>query len=615
VAAAAGGVLYGLTYVPAFFIDNREEYISYGSQIGLSFLSNIAMTYGCKLLGVYEARGGGLTWGNFYKPPTKDTDLTFLHVLTMLFFDSIIYMLLTFYLENVFPGQYGTPLKWNFPFKPSYWRGLANPDQNFEKTKYSTSRMESARSKEGDVSENMEFFEEEPTDSKCIVKVNDLSKTFKLSHGKTKKAVRQLNFNMYENEIFVLLGHNGAGKTTTMSMLTGFIPCTSGDAVINGHSIRTNISGVRTSMGLCPQFNILFGSLTVDEHFYFFSRLKGLNDKESKAESKKMQESLDLTEKKNFQSHQLSGGMKRKLSVGIALCAGSKYVILDEPTSGMDPSARRELWEVLEHYKNQCTILLTTHYMDEADYLGNRIAIMNKGKIRCSGSPLFLKNKFGVGYHVVLTKLPHCDVEKLKSVFTSHVPEAVLEKQAGAELSFLLPFNTSSAFPALFKTLDDQQHELAISGYGATITTLEEVFLRVNEDGGDTNSEHEEALSSPDPIRKTSHSSQNQSNNAVLPSAGVSMNGNSNKDQVNELMSNGSAPSLLLSGYEFNQGAVLWGQQFWALFLKRWIHFKRNYKHSLWTLITKRQLFIQIMVLMNWQKVTLINLNRITYRC
>ena len=86
-------------------------------------------------------------------------------------------------------------------------------------------------------------------------------------------AVRQLNFNMYENEIFVLLGHNGAGKTTTMSMLTGFIPCTSGDAVINGHSIRTNISGVRTSMGLCPQFNILFGSLTVDEHFYFFSRV------------------------------------------------------------------------------------------------------------------------------------------------------------------------------------------------------------------------------------------------------------------------------------------------------------------------------------------------------
>ena len=78
---------------------------------------------------------------------------------------------------------------------------------------------------------------------------------------------------MYENEIFVLLGHNGAGKTTTMSMLTGFIPCTSGDAVINGHSIRTNISGVRTSMGLCPQFNILFGSLTVDEHFYFFSRV------------------------------------------------------------------------------------------------------------------------------------------------------------------------------------------------------------------------------------------------------------------------------------------------------------------------------------------------------
>jgi ATP-binding cassette subfamily A (ABC1) protein 3 len=113
---------------------------------------------------------------------------------------------------------------------------------------------------------------------------------------------------------------------------------------------------------------------------------------------------VGVDDKRNALAYQLSGGNKRKLSVAIALCGGSKFVLLDEPTSGMDLSARRQLWNMLKVYKKDRIILLTTHYMDEADILGDRIAIMAKGKISCVGSSIFLKSKFGVGYNLTLVK-------------------------------------------------------------------------------------------------------------------------------------------------------------------------------------------------------------------
>lgn len=146
---------------------------------------------------------------------------------------------------------------------------------------------------------------------------------------------------MYEDQIFVLLGHNGAGKTTTINMLTGLFAQTNGAASLYGVDMFTEMDKVRQMMGVCPQHDILFELLTVEEHISIFYDLKGADPSAKQAGIEKLLKDLELTDQRDKRAMQLSGGNKRKLSVAIALCGHSKFVLLDEPTSGLDLSARR----------------------------------------------------------------------------------------------------------------------------------------------------------------------------------------------------------------------------------------------------------------------------------
>jgi len=206
-----------------------------------------------------------------------------------------------------------------------------------------------------------------------------------------------------------------------------------------------------------------------------------------KDEVDKMLEDLYLCDKGNVQASCLSGGMKRKLSVGIALIGGSSVVILDEPTAGMDPYARRATWDLLAKYKHNRCILMSTHLMDEADLLGDRIAIMAEGRLRCSGSSLFLKSRYGVGYHMTLVKeSPKCPSLEVEKVVKSLVPSAEIVTDVGMELSFILPSSEAYKFPDLFDKLEAMKEVLKISSYGISITTMEEVFMKVGEGTDDT---------------------------------------------------------------------------------------------------------------------------------
>lgn len=135
--------------------------------------------------------------------------------------------------------------------------------------------------------------------------------------------------------------------------------------------------------------------------------------------------------------------MKRKLCVGIALCGNSKIVLLDEPTAGVDPAARRALWDLLQNQKKHRTILLSTHFMDEADLLGDRIAIMAGGQLQCCGSSFFLKKKYGAGYHLIMDKVPSCDVENITSLLSKHIPNIKVSRPTVHTFSF----NRQSIFP------------------------------------------------------------------------------------------------------------------------------------------------------------------------
>lgn len=265
---------------------------------------------------------------------------------------------------------------------------------------------------------------------------------------------------------------------------------------------------IREDIGICPQQNRLFANLTVREHLQFYSRVKGLYSQVSyEAAEQHVDQALQdiaLSEKRNTLAKNLSGGMMRKLSVAIAFCGKSSTVLLDEPTSGMDPFSRRFTWNVIRQYRENRCIILTTHFMDEADVLGDRIAIMSHGQLRCVGSPLFLKRAYGVGYQLTIEKkaLPtgylqdrakeeektdesidgdstaidspsHQEIESaLREIVKSAVPEASRISNSGTEMSYRLPMGAASKFAPMFDGLDGEIEKGTIQSYGVSITTL-----------------------------------------------------------------------------------------------------------------------------------------------
>ncbi|XP_044533206.1 phospholipid-transporting ATPase ABCA3-like [Gracilinanus agilis] len=407
-----------------------------------------------------------MQWQDFLSPVNVDDNFTLGHVVVMLLYDSFFYCLVAWYVEAVFPGAYGMPQPWYFFLLPSYWYG---------KPRTITTQHEEEEVLEK--SSQNEFFEPEPADLQAGIRIKNLSKTYLIGRKK-KQAIKNLSLNLYEGQITVLLGHNGAGKTTTLSILTGLFPPTSGHAYISGFEISQDMAHIRKSLGLCPQHDVLFDELTVAEHLLFYAQLKGLPPNKCSEEVDHILAILDMEQKRHALSKSLSGGMKRKVSIGIALIAGSKVVMLDEPTSGMDPVSRRSTWDLLQQQKSKRTIMLTTHFMDEADLLGDRIGIMAKGDLQCCGSSLFLKHKYGAGYHMVIVKKPNCNTEDISELIFQYIPNAILESNVGAELAFILPKESSDRFEALFTELEERQEELGIASYGASVTTMEEVFLK-----------------------------------------------------------------------------------------------------------------------------------------
>uniref|UniRef100_A0A672NMD9 ATP-binding cassette sub-family A member 3-like n=1 Tax=Sinocyclocheilus grahami TaxID=75366 RepID=A0A672NMD9_SINGR len=541
VAAAAGGFIYFLSYLPYIFLWPRYDLLSHAQKVSACLISNVAMAMGAQLIGMFESKGTGIQWHNLFEPVTVDDDFSLAQVLGLLLVDSVLYGLVAWYMEAVFPGEYGVPRPWYFFILPSYW--CSSPRVALLKEKEEEEEAEK-------VSKG-EFIEEEPAGLVSGVKIKHLAKVFKVGN-KTKEAVRDLTLNMFEGQITVLLGHNGAGKTTTLSMLTG-----------NEHSsailcIKYLDSVYHASLPFRWIFTYLVSSL----------KLKGYPRKKIPDEVDRILRILNLEDKRHARSKTLSGGMKRKLSIGIALIGDSKVVMLDEPTSGMDPSARRATWDLLQGEKRGRTILLTTHFMDEADLLGDRIAIMASGELQCCGSSLFLKNKYGAGYHMVIVKDAFCNVSEITRLVHMYVPDATLESSAGAELSYILPKESTSRFELLFAELEMNRDELGIASYGASVTTMEEVFLRV---GKLVDSSLDiQAIQLP----ALQYQHERRSHDWTMDDSS-SISG---MTDVTDFTDSGTMISEDGSNIKLNTGAGLYMQQFYAMFLKRALYSWRNWK-------------------------------------
>ena len=222
-----------------------------------------------------------------------------------------------------------------------------------------------------------------------------------------KKSLDNFTICLNDNEIFGLLGPNGAGKTTFFSILTGIYEPTNGNAFIRGHSIKTELERSYEFIGYCPQFDLLWEDLSVENTLYFYSRIKNKEKSKINYMVKKILEDINLMKFKNYLVRELSGGMKRRLSLGIALIGEPPIVFLDEPTTGLDPKNKREIWDILSHCKENRCMILTTHLMDEAETLCDRIGIILKGKIRCLGSQYKLKAEYGKGFKLCINLKPY----------------------------------------------------------------------------------------------------------------------------------------------------------------------------------------------------------------
>ena len=382
--------------------------------------------------------------------------------------ESIIFFLIGIYLDQVWPTEIGIKKHPLFCFGMSFKNKVQDSSQNLE-------------AYEAQLKDYIEPLTQELLEKKKDVHNSIQISNLRKAYNNGKVAVHNLNLDIFDNQIFALLGHNGAGKTTTISMISGLLTQSSGSISICGFDTKTHYDEIKKLLGVCPQLNPIYDNLTCYDHLLLYGNLK-TNGKAKLAESEidQILTDIDLIDKKHFPAGRLSGGQKRKLCIGIAFIGGSKVILLDEPTSGMDTYARRFLWEMIKKYKKDRIIILCTHYMDEADFLGDRFGIMGEGKLITCGSSLFLKKKFGVGYDLTIVKQSNqTSSDVIESLVKRMVPHSEKTGDISMEIKFRLTTDQSKHFEALFEELETHKDKYGVQSFGISLTTLEEVFLKV----------------------------------------------------------------------------------------------------------------------------------------
>ncbi|KAI8803057.1 hypothetical protein BJ742DRAFT_509074 [Cladochytrium replicatum] len=427
-------------------------------------------------------------------------------------------MWFAWYVDQVLPGsQEGFRRPFYFPFTMAYWTGR-------------TVR----RSKGGSEKSDKEAEVQVRSEKLGSVEVLGLTKVFGL--GKKKHtAVDGIQFTLEKGSCSALLGVNGAGKSTTINMLTGMSNPTSGCAYIFGLDVRSEISAIQSMMGVCAQFDFLYPYLTAAEHVHFYARFRGVDPVEegfANLQDYTMHKlrKVNLEDVHNKPVGGFSGGMKRRMSFTLATVGPNlKFILLDEVTTGLDPLSRRKCWKVVEELKRDKIVLLTTHSMEEAEALGDHVCIMQNGKVRASGSQIFLKSRFGAGYLLdFLAKegivdqfnIPQKTVEyepesqpkRGKWFNFSKKPEDDIELQnqdqndepadgtaellrewvsqslhnfqvvstAGRTLTIGVPRTSVNDLAQFFHSLDNQSDNSV--EWAVSTTTLEEVFLKISAD-------------------------------------------------------------------------------------------------------------------------------------
>jgi ABC-type multidrug transport system ATPase subunit len=282
--------------------------------------------------------------------------------------------------------------------------------------------------------------------------------------------------------------------------LTGIYSPTSGNAWVSGNSIQDNIQKVQQLIGFCPQFDILWSELTVEEHLRFYSRLKNVDQAIANQIVEKTLEDTRLTKFRSFLVKELSGGMKRRLSLGISLVGNPSVVFLDEPTTGLDPENKRQIWEILSNCKDGKCMILTTHIMEEAEVLTDRIGIIVNGELKCLGSKFKLKRVYGRGFKLVINTgysvSQNEDIvnneepidernlvdesQKLFDLLKSKFPSIENTEKYKNTLVFVIN-NEEFDAELLFQVITDNRTDMKIVNWAISQVSLEDIFIKLTE--------------------------------------------------------------------------------------------------------------------------------------
>ena len=300
------------------------------------------------------------------------------------------------------------------------------------------------------------------------VEAKNLKKTFKTKQGNVE-AVRDISFKVNKGEVFGILGPNGAGKSTTILMLTTLLRITSGTAKINDLDVVKNDSEVRNKIGIALQETGIDNLLTARELFYTTARLWGLSKSKSKDRTEEMLNLVGLTEAADRRVKTYSGGMKRRLDLGLSLVHKPEVLFLDEPTTGLDPGSRRVLWDEIKKLRDEgVTIILTTQYLEEADELANRISIIDEGLVVAEGTPDELKSSIG-GDVITLTFRTDDDAIKAQTIIENSDIE---DNQIRVTVE-----NGAEKIPNLLNQLVSK--DINVQSVSANKPSLDDVFLKV----------------------------------------------------------------------------------------------------------------------------------------
>ncbi|XP_053616440.1 uncharacterized protein ldd [Plodia interpunctella] len=443
--AVCSAILYLVTFMPIVLVLSLEAVMSSQYKILVCLSMSSALCYSFLYIARYEAMGVGAGWAQLWAAPVADgEDMSIGIAASMLIVDALLYLAIGWLIDRFFGPK---------TLRSSITQCVTSGE-------------------------------------KAGVSILNITKIYNEGSRSQKLALDNVSVELHKGQITTLLGHNGAGKTTLINILTGMLKPTKGHVTVRSE----HPSGTR--LGVCPQKDVLFEYMTAREHVTLYAMLNSHSPKDRVAqEIDNMLQVLSLGSVSATPVCRLSGGTRRRVCVGLAFVGNPHLVVLDEPTAGVDPAARRDIWSMIVKLKEDRTILLTTHHLDEAELLSDQIVIMHKGQIHTTGSPIEIKRTLGTGYKLNVIYPKKEDIsedeevsieEKTKQLLTlvrDVIKNAALVDVNGVEVEIALPFfdahGLNNNFLQLCAVLEGAQTALGFKSYSLDCSSLEQVFFNI----------------------------------------------------------------------------------------------------------------------------------------